>query len=84
MIVPLLVAGFYGDMVVIDLLAYPLLERWQRWLHPRGVGIWYAIGDSGMWIATTAVITFLSPWWIGWGFNASVITPLIGSIVLLL
>ena len=33
LLLPLYVAGFYGGMVVIDLLTYPLLERWRAWLR---------------------------------------------------
>ena len=35
-LLPIYVAGFYGGMIVIDLLTYPLLERWRAWLRPRG------------------------------------------------
>jgi hypothetical protein len=38
---PFFVAAFDGGMVVIDLVAYPLLERWRRWLRTRGVWTWY-------------------------------------------
>jgi hypothetical protein len=40
------VAGFYGGMVVIDLVAYPMLERWRSWLRPQGVRVWY-LAESG-------------------------------------
>jgi hypothetical protein len=30
------VMGFYGGMIAIDLVAYPLLERWRSWLRTRG------------------------------------------------
>ena len=32
-LLPIYVAGFYGGMIVIDLLTYPLLERWRAWLR---------------------------------------------------
>ena len=34
LLLPIYVAGFYGGMIVIDLLTYPLLERWRVWLRP--------------------------------------------------
>ena len=42
-LLPLYVAGFYGGMIVIDLLTYPMLERWRAWLQPRGVWAWYLV-----------------------------------------
>lgn len=64
---PLFVAAFYAGMVVIDFVAYPMLERWRAWLRPRGVRAWYAAEVGGLWIGTTVVVALLAPWWLGWG-----------------
>ena len=50
LLLPIYVAGFYGGMIVIDLLTYPLLERWRAWLRPRGVWAWYVVEVGLMWI----------------------------------
>ncbi|NJN99667.1 MAG: hypothetical protein HC875_38980, partial [Anaerolineales bacterium] len=55
-LLPIYVAGFYGGMVVIDLLTYPLLERWRSWLRSRGLWTWYAVEVGVMWIGTTLVL----------------------------
>jgi hypothetical protein len=36
-LLPLFVAAFYGGMIVIDLVAYPMLSFWRGWLRRRGL-----------------------------------------------
>jgi protein-S-isoprenylcysteine O-methyltransferase Ste14 len=82
-LLPFFVAAFYGGMVVIDLVAYPLLERWRMWLRTRGVWAWYIIEVGGLWIGTAVVIALLAPWWLGWDWNAAWPLRVLGSLVLL-
>jgi protein-S-isoprenylcysteine O-methyltransferase Ste14 len=82
-LLPFFVAAFYGGMVVIDLVAYPLLERWRMWLRTRGVWAWYIIEVGGLWIGTAVVIALLAPWWLGWDWNAAWPPRVLGSLVLL-
>ena len=68
--VPVFVAAFYGGMIVIDLLTYPMLSFWRGWLRRRGLGVWYLVEVVGMWGGTTLLIAALAPWWLseaqGW------------------
>jgi protein-S-isoprenylcysteine O-methyltransferase Ste14 len=82
-LLPFFVAAFYGGMVVIDLVAYPLLERWRTWLRTRGVWAWYLIEVGGLWIGTAVVFALLAPWWLGWDWNAAWPLRAPGGLVLL-
>jgi protein-S-isoprenylcysteine O-methyltransferase Ste14 len=68
--VPVFVAAFYGGMIVIDLLTYPMLSFWRGWLGRRGLLAWYLVEVVGMWGGTTLFIVALAPWWLsestGW------------------
>src|SRR5262249_38684052 len=71
-LLPIYVAGFYGGMIVIDLLTYPMLERWRAWLRPRGVWAWYVVEVGLMWIGTAIVLALLGllgPRWLGWSWQ---------------
>jgi protein-S-isoprenylcysteine O-methyltransferase Ste14 len=68
-LLPFFVAAFYGGMVVIDLMAYPLLELWRRWLRTRGVWAWYIVEVGGLWSGTAVVFALLAPLWLGWGWD---------------
>ena len=69
-LVPVFVAAFYGGMIVIDLLTYPMLSFWRGWLGRRGLRAWYLVEVVGMWGGTTLLIVALAPWWLseaqGW------------------
>ena len=69
-LVPVFVAAFYGGMIVIDLLTYPMLSFWRGWLRRRGLRAWYLVEVVGMWGGTTLLIVALAPWWLseaqGW------------------
>jgi protein-S-isoprenylcysteine O-methyltransferase Ste14 len=82
-LLPFFVAAFYGGMVIIDLVAYPLLERWRMWLRTRGVWAWYVIEVGGLWIGTAVVFALLAPWWLGWDWNAAWPLRVAGGLVLL-
>lgn len=62
--VPVFVAAFYGGMIVIDLLTYPMLSFWRGWLRRRGLVAWYLVEVVGMWGGTTILIVALAPWWL--------------------
>ena len=40
---PIFVVGFYGGMLIMAALIYPLLERWRLWLRPQGVRAWFLV-----------------------------------------
>lgn len=80
---PFFVAAFYGGMVVIDLVAYPLLERWRRWLRTRGVWAWYIVEVGGLWIGTAVVFAFLAPLWLGWDWDTAWQLRAFGCLMLL-
>src|SRR5215210_1173816 len=63
-LVPVFVAAFYGGMILIDLLTYPLLSFWRGWLRRRGLMAWYLVEVVGMWGGTTLLIVVLAPWWL--------------------
>jgi protein-S-isoprenylcysteine O-methyltransferase Ste14 len=79
---PLYVAGFYGGMVVIDLLTYPLLERWRAWLRPRGLRMWYLVEIGGMWIGTTILLILLAPWWLNWRWAGPLALQIAGGAIM--
>jgi protein-S-isoprenylcysteine O-methyltransferase Ste14 len=79
---PLFVMGFYGGMVIIDLLTYTLLSWWRRWLHPRGVRAWYLVEVGGLWIGTAAVLALLAPRWLDWGWDRALPLQVAGVLVL--
>jgi protein-S-isoprenylcysteine O-methyltransferase Ste14 len=62
--VPVFVAAFYGGMIVIDLLTYPMLSFWRGWLGRRSLVAWYLVEVVGMWGGTTLLIVALAPWWL--------------------
>lgn len=81
---PLFVAAFYAGMVVIDLIAYPLLEHWRSWLRLRGARSWYLAEVGGLWIGTSLVLTLLAPWWLRWGWGSVAPIYVVGGVLLLL
>jgi protein-S-isoprenylcysteine O-methyltransferase Ste14 len=81
---PLFVAAFYAGMVVIDLVAYPLLERWRAWLRPRGARAWYLAEVGGLWIGTSVILALLAPWWLEWGWSGLFPVRVAGAILLVL
>jgi protein-S-isoprenylcysteine O-methyltransferase Ste14 len=85
-LLPIYVAGFYGGMIVIDLLTYPMLERWRAWLRPRGVWAWYLVEVGLMWIGTAIILALLGlfgPRWLDWSWQGSLWLQAAGGAVLL-
>ena len=66
---PLFVAAFYGGMIIIDLVTYPMLSFWRGWLRRRGLIAWYLVEVGGLWGTTTLVLLVLSPWWLRWNWT---------------
>ena len=81
-LLPIYVAGFYGGMIVIDLLTYPFLERWRRWLRPRGLWAWYLVEVGLLWIGTTILLILLSPAWLAWRWRGPLVLQIIGGVLL--
>ncbi len=84
-LLPIYVAGFYGGMVVIDLLTYPMLERWRAWLAPRGVWAWYFVEVVLMWIGSAIVLALLGlfgPHWLNWSWRGPQALQAIGGVLL--
>jgi protein-S-isoprenylcysteine O-methyltransferase Ste14 len=81
---PLFVAAFYAGMVVIDLVAYPLLERWRAWLRPRGLRAWYVAEVGGLWIGISVILALLAPWWLRWGWENTLFLQAPGTLLLVL
>lgn len=81
---PLFVAAFYGGMIVIDILTYPILSFWRGWLRRRGLLAWYLVEVVGLWGGTTLVLFLLSPIWLGWNWGGALPLRIIGGIVLVI
>ena len=84
-LLPIYVAGFYGGMVVIDLLTYPMLERWRAWLAPRGVWAWYFVEVVLMWIGSAIALALLGlfgPRWLDWSWQGPLWLQAIGGALL--
>ena len=81
-LMPLFVAAFYGGMIVIDFVTYPMLSFWRGWLGRRGIGAWYVVEVVGLWGGTTLVLILLSPWWLGWNWDGMVTLQALGGILL--
>lgn len=84
-LLPIYIAGFYGGMVVIDLLTYPMLERWRAWLAPRGVWAWYFVEVVIMWIGSAVVLALLGlfgPRWLDWSWHGPLALQALGGVLL--
>lgn len=82
-LLPLFVAGFYGGMIVIDLVTYPMLFRWRGWLRRRGLLAWYLVEVVGLWGGTTLVLLLLSPAWLAWIWNGAFVLQVVGGLLAL-
>lgn len=82
-LLPLFVAGFYGGMIVIDLLTYPMLSFWRNWLRRRGLWAWYLVEVVGMWGGTTLIVFLLAPWWLQWSWSGTLPLQVLGGLLLL-
>lgn len=78
---PLFVAAFYGGMVVIDLVTYPVLSLWRRWLRRRGLVAWYVVEVGLLWGGTTLVLALLAPVWLRWSWGGTLQVQVIGGVL---
>jgi protein-S-isoprenylcysteine O-methyltransferase Ste14 len=79
---PLFVASFYGGMIVIDLVTYPMLSFWRGWLRRRGLLAWYLVEVCGLWGGTTLAALLLSPWWLKWNWDGALALQGLGGVLL--
>jgi protein-S-isoprenylcysteine O-methyltransferase Ste14 len=79
---PLFVAAFYGGMIVIDLVTYPMLSSWRGWLRRRGLRAWYVVEVIWLWGGTTLVLFLLAPWWLGWSWHGTLPLQVLGAVLL--
>jgi protein-S-isoprenylcysteine O-methyltransferase Ste14 len=82
-LLPLFVAAFYGGMIVIDLVTYPVLSFWRGWLRRRGLMAWYLVEVVGLWGGTTVLLFVLSPWWLGWIWDGVALLQIVGGLLAL-
>ena len=80
LLLPCWVSAFYLGMTVIDLFTYPLLEKWRKWLRPRGVIAWYIVEVGVMWIGTGIVLLLLIPVWQNWRWHGPLLLQIVGGI----
>lgn len=80
---PLFVAAFYGGMIVIDLVTYPILSLWRGWLRRRGLLAWYLVEVVGLWGGTTVLLLILAPWWLAWRWDGALLLQILGALLLI-
>lgn len=78
-LLPLFVAAFYGGMIVIDLVTYPILSFWRGWLRRRGLLAWYIVEVGVLWGGTTVLLLLASPVWIRWTWDGVLLLQLFGG-----
>ena len=81
-LLPLFIAGFYGGMIVVDLVTYPMLSFWQGWLRRRRPRAWYLVEILGLCGGTTLVLFLLAPWWLGWSWDGMLPLQIFGGMLL--
>jgi len=81
-LLPLFVAVFYGGVVVIALVTYPMLSFWRGWLRRRGLWAWYLVEVLGFWSGIALVLVILSPWWLAWSWDGMLALQILGGILL--
>jgi protein-S-isoprenylcysteine O-methyltransferase Ste14 len=82
LLLPLFVAAFYGGMIIIDLVTYPMLSFWRGWLRQRGLVAWYLVEVGGLWGGTTLILLVLSPWWLRWNWDGALPLEVLGGVLL--
>lgn len=81
-LLPLFVAVFYGGVVVIALVTYPMLSFWRGWLRRRGLWAWYLVEVLGFWSGIALVLVILSPWWLAWSWEGMLSLQILGGVLL--
>jgi protein-S-isoprenylcysteine O-methyltransferase Ste14 len=67
-LLPVFVGGFYGGMLIMASLIYPLLQRWRLWLRPRGVRTWFLL-EVLLWVGIAAGLVLFALRWLGWSWD---------------
>lgn len=81
-LLPLFIAGFYGGVIVVDLITYPMLSFWRNWLGRRRLRTWYLVEILGLWGGTTLVLFLLAPWWLEWSWEGMLPLQILGGVLL--
>lgn len=81
---PVFVAAFYGGMIVIDLVTYPILSFWRGWLRRRGLLSWYLVEVGGLWGGTTLLVFLFAPRWLGWSWDVGLPVQVFGGALLVI
>ena len=76
-LLPLVVARFYGGTIIIALVTYPMLSSWRGWLRRRGLMAWYLV-EVALWGATMLVLFSLSQWWLKWSWSGMTSLQVLG------
>ncbi len=82
-LLPVFVMGFYGGVVIVELVTYPLLGWWRARLAPHGLRTWYLVGFGGLWAGPAVVLASLSPWWLGWRWVEVLPLQVTGALMLI-
>jgi protein-S-isoprenylcysteine O-methyltransferase Ste14 len=83
MLLPIFVVGFYGGMLIMASLIYPLLERWRLWLHPRGVRAWYLV-EAVLWGGLAGGLALFASRWLEWSWGEWMLLQATGALILML
>jgi protein-S-isoprenylcysteine O-methyltransferase Ste14 len=82
-LLPVFVVGFYGGMLIMASLIYPLLERWRLWLRPRGVRAWFLV-EVLLWVGIAGGLVLSGPRWLEWSWGGRLPLQASGALLLLL
>ena len=80
---PIFVVGFYGGMLIMASLIYPLLERWRLWLRPRGVRAWFLVVVV-LWGGIAGGLVLSAPRWLEWSWVGWLPLQASGALLLIL
>jgi protein-S-isoprenylcysteine O-methyltransferase Ste14 len=83
MLLPIFVVGFYGGMLIMASLIYPLLERWRSWLRPRGVRAWYLV-EVVLWVGIAGGLGLFAFPWLEWSWGDWMPLQATGALLLML
>jgi protein-S-isoprenylcysteine O-methyltransferase Ste14 len=82
-LLPVFVVGFYGGMLIMASLIYPLLERWRLWLRPRGVRAWFLV-EVVLWVGIAGGLVLFAPGWLEWSWSGWLPLQASGALLLIL
>jgi protein-S-isoprenylcysteine O-methyltransferase Ste14 len=82
-LLPVFVVGFYGGMLIMASLIYPLLQRWRLWLRPRGVRAWFLV-EVLLWVGIAGGLVLLAHRWLEWSWGGWLPLQASGALLLIL